>query len=84
MTDHDGRLLRLLDEARVLTEREPLASPPRPDEPLAAYLDSLGLLTLVLLVEEEWGIEFSDDELAPENLATLTALTAYLQRLGHV
>lgn len=74
------RLVALVDAARESNEQEPLAAPPSPEDPLVSVLDSLGLATLVLLVEEEWGIEFEDDDLDPDNLATLDALARFVSR----
>jgi acyl carrier protein len=43
-------------------------------------LDSTGVLELVGFLEERFGIEVVDDEIVPENLDTLNAIEAYLQR----
>lgn len=73
-------LQRLVDEARQLTDREALAEPVAVDAPLAAVIDSMSLATLIVLVEEEWGIEFADEEIDPEHFATVGALAALLTR----
>ncbi|HEC04552.1 MAG TPA: acyl carrier protein [Phycisphaerales bacterium] len=43
-------------------------------------LDSTGFLGLITFVETEFGIEISDDELDPENLETLSKISAFIQR----
>jgi acyl carrier protein len=37
-------------------------------------IDSLGLFEIVQFLEAEYGIEIADDELVPENFATLSAI----------
>jgi acyl carrier protein len=37
-------------------------------------IDSLGLFEIVQFLEAEYGVEIADDELVPENFATLTAI----------
>lgn len=37
-------------------------------------LDSLSLVTLVFSIEEAFGFSFSDDDLQPENICTLSDL----------
>ena len=47
-----------------------------PDEPL--QIDSLGLIRLVAFLEDEFGYRIEDQELVPENFATLRQLGALL------
>ena len=50
-----------------------------PDEPLLnGALDSTDVLRLVVFVEDRYGITIADDELIPENFATVRALAALL------
>jgi len=51
-----------------------------PGSPLLAGVDSMGLLTLVSFVEEEFGIEIRDDELVPENFETIEAVARLIER----
>ena len=45
------------------------------DEPLMeSGVDSLSLVTLVVSIEEAFGVAFLDDDLQPENLRTLSSL----------
>ena len=45
------------------------------DEPLMeSGVDSLSLVTLVVSIEEAFGVTFLDDDLQPENLRTLSSL----------
>jgi acyl carrier protein len=79
-------------EARVATEilriaREELAieTEPRPDEALAARLDSLALLSLVVAVEDRFKVILSDDDAAGtrslEDLARLVVSRASAELL---
>lgn len=43
-------------------------------------LDSTGFLELIAHLEETYGIKVADDEMLPENLDSLDALAAYLER----
>jgi acyl carrier protein len=50
------------------------------DSLLDAGLDSMGIMRLVLFIEEEFGVTLPDNELAPENMETLQRLEAWIQR----
>lgn len=50
----------------------------------SGVLDSLGVLDLVAFVEQQFGIQVSDEELLPENFQTIQALTAFVQRKSSV
>lgn len=43
-------------------------------------VDSLGLARLVAHLEEEVGVTVADDDLVPENFATLARLLAFVER----
>ncbi|WP_288252008.1 acyl carrier protein [uncultured Hydrogenophaga sp.] len=43
-------------------------------------LDSTGFLELVAHLEETYGIKIGDDEMVPENLDSLNAIEAFVQR----
>jgi acyl carrier protein len=52
-----------------------------PDEPLLeGALDSTDVLRLVLFVEERFGVRVEDDELVPENFASVSSLAAFIER----
>jgi acyl carrier protein len=47
-------------------------------------IDSTGILELVSHLEETYGIEITEEELVPENLDSISRITAYLYRkLNH-
>ena len=49
----------------------------------AGIIDSAGVLTLVLFLEEKFLIKVADDEVTPENLDSVAKLTAYVEsKLG--
>ena len=64
-------------ERDLLYERgEPVA----PDEPLVdGLLDSIDVLRVVVFVEKQFGIRIEDDELVPENFATIESLTRFVE-----
>lgn len=43
-------------------------------------IDSLGLLRLIIFIEEEFGIEVCDEEVIPENFQTINDIQAFIQR----
>lgn len=50
------------------------------DDLLEAGLDSMGIMRLVMFIEEEFGVTLPDDELEPDNLKTLKRLEAWIRR----
>ena len=46
----------------------------------AGVIDSTGVLELVCFLETTFGIEVHDDEMLPENLDSIRAITAYVTR----
>lgn len=45
-------------------------------------LDSLGMLELVEVLKKHMGVVVDEDDLTPENLDSVAALTAFLARKG--
>lgn len=55
-----------------------------PEEPLlSGALDSTDVLRLVVFVEDRYGVTIADDELVPENFATVRSLAALLSSKRH-
>ena len=50
------------------------------DNLLEAGLDSMGIMRLVIFIEDEIGVSLPDDELEPENLETLNKLASWISR----
>ncbi|MEE9421702.1 MAG: acyl carrier protein [Gammaproteobacteria bacterium] len=50
------------------------------DDLLEAGLDSMGIMRLVIFIEEEFGVTLPDDELVPDNLRTLKNLEDWIGR----
>jgi len=46
----------------------------------AGIIDSTGVLELVSFLETTFGIEVRDDEMLPENLDSIRAITSYVSR----
>jgi acyl carrier protein len=56
---------------------ELLTSPPSSDDPLAAgELDSLAIEQLLTFIEEEYDVEFEEEELRVENFRSIQILAA--------
>lgn len=43
-------------------------------------IDSIGVLTLVTWLEEEFGFTVDDEDVVPENLDSIASITAYAER----
>lgn len=50
----------------------------RNDPLLGDLLDSVAILSLVVFIEEQFGVRVEDDELVPENFETVRALSAFI------
>jgi acyl carrier protein len=46
----------------------------------SGIIDSTGVLELVAHLEETWGVKVRDDELIPDNLDSIDAIVAYVER----
>jgi len=44
------------------------------------YFDSMGFILLITFIEEEFGINTSDDDLIEENFESINAITDYINR----
>jgi acyl carrier protein len=53
-----------------------------PDESFleSGLIDSTGMIELVAFVQQSFGVEIDDSELLPENLDSLSRLTAFVAR----
>ncbi len=49
------------------------------DDLLEAGLDSMGIMRLVMFIEETFGVTLPDDELEPDNLRTLKRLEGWIK-----
>jgi D-alanine--poly(phosphoribitol) ligase subunit 2 len=50
------------------------------DDLLKAGLDSMGIMRLVLFIEEKFGITLPDEEIEPENIHTINKIVAWIER----
>lgn len=57
-------------------------APLREDDSFAqkGLIDSTGILEVVAFIEEKFGIALEDDELVPENLDSIHAITNFVMR----
>ena len=46
----------------------------------SGYVDSTGMLSVILFLEDEYGFQIEDQETTPENLETITRITAFVAR----
>ena len=46
----------------------------------AGLIDSTGILELVSFIESEFGIVVADEDIVPDNLDSIAAITAYVER----
>ena len=46
----------------------------------AGFIDSTGIMELILFLEDEFEIKVKDDEMKPENLDSITALVGFVDR----
>jgi acyl carrier protein len=49
----------------------------------SGIVDSLGMLDLVRFLEESYMIQISDEELTPENFASIACLASFVESKGH-
>ena len=54
------------------------------DDLLEAGLDSMGIMRLVLHIEEKFGVTLPDEEIQADNVRTLNALEQWIQRHNKV
>ncbi len=50
------------------------------DDLLDAGLDSMGIMRLVLFIEEELGVSLPDEEIEPDNIQTLESIVKWIER----
>jgi len=66
---------------RVFVEEEVLDGEDAPDELMSVgFLDSLAVEQMIAFVEETFGITFDDDDFVPENIGSIDALAAFVDR----
>jgi acyl carrier protein len=41
-------------------------------------IDSLGMIKIVSVIEDEWGIQIEDEELVPDNFGTIGRIAAFV------
>lgn len=83
-----------MDEDQAIEVKEKLRTYLRENFPAAAsssvgddtslleegIVDSMGILSLVTFLEDEFGMEISDDDLVGENFDSISALQAFVER----
>lgn len=67
----------LLTEIAVDLDKKSLA----PDEDLLeqGIIDSLGIMKLIIFIEETFGITIADEEIVPENFQTLNSMVKFVE-----
>jgi acyl carrier protein len=46
----------------------------------SGYVDSTGMLSIILFLEDEYGFHIEDQETTPENLETITRIASFVAR----
>jgi acyl carrier protein len=46
----------------------------------SGYVDSTGMLSIILFLEDEYGFHIEDTETTPENLETISRIAAFVAR----
>lgn len=77
--DISGTLRRFIGE-NFMFQEEVNSLPEETSFLDAGIIDSTGVLELVCFLENEFGIQVADDEMLPENLDSIRAITAYVKR----
>ncbi len=50
------------------------------DDLLEAGLDSMGIMRLMVFIEERFGVLLPDEELEPDNISSLNRICAWIER----
>ncbi len=50
------------------------------DDLLEAGLDSMGIMRLIMFIEDQFGVTLPDTEIEPDNVKNFNALEAWVQR----
>lgn len=66
----------LTDEVDELNENESLMD--------RGIIDSIGVFALVDFIEQQYGVTVSDDEMIPENLDSINAIVAFINKKKNV
>ena len=50
------------------------------DNLLEAGLESMGIMRLIMYIENEWGITLPDNEIEPDNVQSIATLVQWIER----
>lgn len=70
------RLRRYIDEQLLNGRNGQIADQ---DDLLESGIDSVGMMTLVLFIEEEWKVAVPPEDVILENFQSIASIEAYLQ-----
>jgi acyl carrier protein len=73
-------ILERLDEQLAANGLTPSDVPPSFDLLLEGVIDSFGVVEIIMLIEERFGIEFDFDELPADDLTRIGPLSQYVER----
>jgi acyl carrier protein len=73
-------ILERLDEQLAAKGLTPSDVPPSFDLLLEGVIDSFGVVEIIMLIEERFGIEFDFDELPADDLTRIGPLSQYVER----
>ena len=73
------RLSELIADALDVCGREPVGEI-RTEDFLPSFLDSVVLSSLLVMIEDEWDFEITDEEIGPEQFETLGTVAGLVER----
>lgn len=81
--DTSDRVKRILRDALQLGDRARSMGPATPLMGSIPELDSMAVVTILTMIEDEFGFSIPDDEISGETFATLGSLTGFVEaRVG--
>ncbi len=73
-----GVLRKLLDEALLATDQEPLGAELETDVFLPDVVDSLVIGTMIVLIEERWDLDVDEEDIDPEVFNSLSSVADFV------
>lgn len=78
MSSVQSALLDFIQRELAIGRRQPIEA--EDDLFTSGILDSLGVLQMVLFIEEQFGVKVPDEDVVFENFQSVAAIDAYLSR----
>lgn len=78
MSNVQSALLQFIQSELAIGRRQPIEA--EDDLFTSGILDSLGVLQMVLFIEEQFGVKVPDEDVVFENFQSVAAIDAYLSK----